>query len=84
RRVGPGGRTGARVKPGAAGARGQAAGRSGAGPTSADGRAGASLDPLRSRHTPDPIEGSRRMIAHIFEERCDGCNSCVAACPTHV
>jgi NAD-dependent dihydropyrimidine dehydrogenase PreA subunit len=24
------------------------------------------------------------MIAHIFEERCDGCNACVAVCPTHV
>ncbi|NWK96149.1 ferredoxin family protein [Sphingobium lactosutens] len=24
------------------------------------------------------------MIAHIFEDRCDGCNNCVAICPTHV
>ncbi|WP_242129010.1 ferredoxin family protein [Sphingobium sp. Sx8-8] len=24
------------------------------------------------------------MIAHIFENRCTGCHSCVAACPTHV
>ncbi|MFT3968559.1 MAG: ferredoxin family protein [Sphingobium sp.] len=24
------------------------------------------------------------MIAHIFEELCDGCNSCVTICPTHV
>ncbi|CAN5186799.1 hypothetical protein BH10PSE13_BH10PSE13_10340 [soil metagenome] len=24
------------------------------------------------------------MIAHIFEERCDGCNTCVSVCPTHV
>ena len=24
------------------------------------------------------------MIAHIFEDRCSGCNDCVAACPTHV
>lgn len=24
------------------------------------------------------------MIAHIFEERCTGCNDCVSACPTHV
>ncbi|HKY81078.1 MAG TPA: ferredoxin family protein [Sphingobium sp.] len=24
------------------------------------------------------------MIAHIFEDLCDGCNSCVAICPTHV
>jgi NAD-dependent dihydropyrimidine dehydrogenase PreA subunit len=24
------------------------------------------------------------MIAHIFEDRCDGCNSCVVTCPTHV
>ncbi len=24
------------------------------------------------------------MIAHIFEDLCDGCNSCVAVCPTHV
>jgi len=24
------------------------------------------------------------MIAHIFEDRCTGCNDCVAACPTHV
>lgn len=24
------------------------------------------------------------MIAHIFEDSCDGCNSCVSVCPTHV
>jgi NAD-dependent dihydropyrimidine dehydrogenase PreA subunit len=24
------------------------------------------------------------MIAHIFEDLCDGCNSCVVTCPTHV
>ena len=24
------------------------------------------------------------MIAHIFEDLCDGCNACVAVCPTHV
>jgi NAD-dependent dihydropyrimidine dehydrogenase PreA subunit len=24
------------------------------------------------------------MIAHIFTERCTGCNDCVSACPTHV
>ncbi|WP_404477324.1 ATP-binding protein [Novosphingobium sp. BL-52-GroH] len=24
------------------------------------------------------------MIAHIFEDLCDGCNDCVAVCPTHV
>lgn len=24
------------------------------------------------------------MIAHIFEDLCDGCNACVAICPTHV
>lgn len=24
------------------------------------------------------------MIAHIFDDRCDGCNNCVAVCPTHV
>lgn len=24
------------------------------------------------------------MIAHIFEDICNGCNACVAACPTHV
>ena len=24
------------------------------------------------------------MIAHIFSDRCTGCNDCVAACPTHV
>jgi NAD-dependent dihydropyrimidine dehydrogenase PreA subunit len=24
------------------------------------------------------------MIAHIFEDLCDGCNNCVVACPTHV
>ncbi len=24
------------------------------------------------------------MIAHIFEDRCTGCNTCVTTCPTHV
>jgi NAD-dependent dihydropyrimidine dehydrogenase PreA subunit len=24
------------------------------------------------------------MIAHIFEDLCNGCNSCITACPTHV
>lgn len=24
------------------------------------------------------------MIAHVFADRCTGCNDCVAACPTHV
>ncbi len=24
------------------------------------------------------------MIAHIFSDRCTGCNDCVAACPNHV
>ncbi|MET0241145.1 MAG: ferredoxin family protein [Sphingobium sp.] len=24
------------------------------------------------------------MIAHIFEDLCDGCNSCVSVCPTDV
>ena len=24
------------------------------------------------------------MIAHIFEDICNGCNACVSACPTHV
>ena len=24
------------------------------------------------------------MIAHIFEELCNGCDACVTACPTHV
>lgn len=24
------------------------------------------------------------MIEHIFEDLCNGCNACVAACPTHV
>jgi len=24
------------------------------------------------------------MIAHIFEDLCDGCETCVSACPTHV
>lgn len=24
------------------------------------------------------------MIAHIFEDLCDGCNNCVAICPSHV
>ena len=24
------------------------------------------------------------MIAHIFEDLCNGCDTCVSACPTHV
>ena len=24
------------------------------------------------------------MIVHIFDDLCNGCNDCVAACPTHV
>lgn len=24
------------------------------------------------------------MIAHIFDDLCDGCNNCVMVCPTHV
>jgi NAD-dependent dihydropyrimidine dehydrogenase PreA subunit len=24
------------------------------------------------------------MIAYVFEDLCNGCNACVAACPTHV
>lgn len=24
------------------------------------------------------------MIAHIFDDLCNGCNSCVTVCPTHV
>lgn len=24
------------------------------------------------------------MIAHIFDDLCNGCNDCVSACPTHV
>ncbi len=24
------------------------------------------------------------MIAHIFDDLCDGCNSCVTVCPSHV
>jgi NAD-dependent dihydropyrimidine dehydrogenase PreA subunit len=24
------------------------------------------------------------MIEHIFEDLCTGCNTCIAACPTHV
>ena len=24
------------------------------------------------------------MIAHIFEELCNGCETCITACPTHV
>jgi NAD-dependent dihydropyrimidine dehydrogenase PreA subunit len=32
--------------------------------------------------TPSPIKGGAKMVAVINREKCDGCETCVEACPS--